>query len=107
MKEEFKDPTGFRAVLSDECWTHIIKGHPEMKPFKGFVEAAIQKPDAIHLGKRDPTCRIFRRRYQEVPGVGEWLHVLVFVDGQSGYVRTAYFAAAWFRASGQQIWPSS
>lgn len=78
-----------------------------MKPFREVVTAAIQKPDAIHLGKRDPTCRICRKRYEDLPGVGKGLHALVFVDGHSGYVKTAYFAAFAFRALGQRIWPSS
>jgi hypothetical protein len=107
MKEARADPTGFRAVLTDECWRHITDRHPEMKPFRKFVGAAIQEPDAIHLGKRDPTCRIYRKRYEDVPGVGKGLHLLVFVGTPRGYVKTAYLVAVAFRALGQQIWPSS
>jgi hypothetical protein len=105
--EEFTDPTGFRVMLTRECWRHIVSRHPEMKPLKEFVVTAIQNPDAIHLGKRDPTCRICRKRYDHVPELGKWLHALVFVDQPSRYVKTAYFAAAGFRQLGQQIWPST
>ena len=107
MQEAILDPSGFKAILTTECWFHIAERHPEMQPFKHLIVEAIQHPDRVYLGKRDPTRRIYRKRHDAVPGVGNSLDLLVFVDGRGGYVATAHFAAYSVRMLGQQIWPSS
>ena len=106
MRERIQDPTGFKAILTDECWSHITTRHPEMGPFRASVVEAIRKPDGIYLGKRDSARRIYRKRHLSVPGVGGSLDLLVFV-GARGYVATAYFAAYSFRMLGALIWPTS
>ena len=98
---------GFRAILTDECWQHITDRHPEMAPFRELVGDAIRQPDAIYLGKRDPTRRIYRKRHLKVPGLGGSLDLLVFVGTARGYVATSYFAAYSFRMLGAMVWPSS
>ena len=98
MQEKFRDPAGFEATLTDACWAHITARHPVMEPFR--------QPDRIHLGKRDPARRIYRKRYAHVPDVGDSLDLLVFVDGVDGYVATAYFRALSLRGLGDLIWPS-
>ena len=107
MEEAISDPSGFEVVLTDECWHHITARHPEMQPFKHLVVETIERADRIYLGKRDSTRRICQKRYESVPGIGNSVDVLVFVDGQSGHVATAYFRAVSFRGLGQQIWPSN
>lgn len=106
MEETISDPTGFRAILTDECWDHITKRHPVMEPFRESVVETIRQPDGIYLGKRDPTRKIYRKRYPHVLGVGDSLDLLVFVGSADGYVATAYFAALSFRMLGSLIWPS-
>lgn len=106
MQENIRDPTGFEAILTEECWGHITSRHPEMVPFRVFVVEALRQPDGIHLGKRDPTRRIYRRRHVSVPGVGYSLDLLIFVGSAGGYVATAYFAAYSFRMLGELIWPT-
>jgi hypothetical protein len=98
---------GFKAILTDECWRHVIARHPEMEPFRELVREALREPDGIYLGKRDPTRRIYRKRHLQVPGVGGSLDLLVFVGSPKGYVATSYFAAYSFRTLGALIWPSS
>jgi hypothetical protein len=107
MDETISDPTGFQVVFTDDCWRHIVSRHPEMQPFKELVAEAIRQPDGIHLGKRDPSRRIYRKRYLQVPGLGGPLDLLVFADGTDGYVATAYFAAYSLRMLGVLKWPSS
>jgi hypothetical protein len=107
MQEKMQDPTGFEAILTDECWSHITTRHPELCPFRAYVVEAIRHPDGIYLGKRDPARRIYRKRHASVPGVGGPLDLLVFVGSARGYVATAYFAAFSFRTLGVLIWPSS
>jgi hypothetical protein len=70
MDEAISDPTGFQAILTDDCWRHIVSRHPEMEPLKQFVVEAIGRPDGIYLGKRDPARRIYRKRHLQVPGSG-------------------------------------
>ena len=106
MEETISDPMGFQAILTDECWQHIAAHHPEMASFRDLVKEAIQQPDGIHLGKRDSTRRIYRKRYKDVPGLGGPLDALVFVGNHDGYVATAYFAAYSVRMLGSLIWPS-
>src|SRR5207248_11528441 len=67
--------------------------HVEMVPFKEFVLESIRQPNGIYLGKRDPTRRIYRKSYLEVPGVGNSLDLLVFLGDDGKHVATAYFAA--------------
>ena len=106
MQEVILDPSGFKAILTDECWLHITERHPEMKPWKHLVVETIQQPDEVYLGRRDPTRRIYRKKYVIVAG-GNLLDLLVFVDNRRRYVATAYFAAYSIRMLGQKIWPSS
>jgi len=108
MEEVILDPSGFKAILTDECWLHITERHPEMSPWKHLVVETIRQPDGVYLGKRDPTRRIYRKRYPTaVVGIGNSLDLLVFVADRRGYVATAHFAAYSIRMLGQQIWPSS
>jgi len=106
MEETISDPTGFQAILTDECWRHISTRHPEMGPFRDLVREAIRQPDAIYLGKRDRRRRVYRKRYADVSGLGGPLDALVFVRSGDRYVATAYFAAYAFRMVGDLIWPS-
>ena len=106
MEETISDPTGFQVILTDECWRHIAAHHPEMEPRRDLVREAIQRSDGIHLGRRDPARRIYRKRCKEVPGLGGPLDALVFVGNEDRYVATAYLAALGFRMLGSLIWPS-
>lgn len=107
MEEAISDPTGFQAILTDECWQHIVSRHPEMRPLKELVLEAIRNPDGIYLGKRDPRRRIYSKRYLQVRGVGDSLSLLVFVGGEDRFVATAYFAAYALRMLGNLIWHSN
>jgi hypothetical protein len=62
MQDNIRDPTGFEAILTDECWSHITSRHPEMVPFRQQVIETIQRPDGIHSGKRDPARKIYRKK---------------------------------------------
>lgn len=108
MDQHVVDPTGLSVILTEQCWFgHITMQHPEMGPFRGEVLQTIQAPDAIYRAKRDPSRRIYTRRYAHVPGVGNELTLLVFAGNEDGYVVTAHFAGHRLRSIGQQIWPSN
>ncbi len=107
MPDIVQDPTGLEVVLTDECWQHVISRHPEMSPLKEFVLETIRQPDGIYCGKRDPTRRIYRKGYSEIPAVGNSLEVLVFLADDGRHVATAYLIAYSFRMLGRLLWPST
>jgi hypothetical protein len=104
MLVEISGPDGFNAVLTDECWHHIVIRHPEMSVARPHVLETLRLPDGIFFGKRDPSRRVYRKRYAVAP-VGSFLDLLVFVDDESHFVATSYFAAYSLRMLGRQIWP--
>lgn len=107
VEEVFRDPTGFEVILTEKCWTeHIIQRHPEIGQYRDLVIGTIKQPDAIYLGKRDPSRRIYLKKYPQVTGIGKWLDLLVFAGNQDRHIATAYFAAYAMRMLGEQIWPS-
>src|SRR5207247_7706262 len=61
MDHHVVDPTGLGVILTEECWLdHITTRHPEMHPFKEMVLETTRAPDAIYVGKRDPSRRSTR-----------------------------------------------
>lgn len=107
MPDIAQDPTGLEVVLTDESWEHIISRHPEMSGLKEFVLETIRQPDGIYWGKRDPTRRIYRKGYSEVPGVGNSLELLVFLADDGTHVAKAYLIGYSFRMLGRLVWPST
>jgi hypothetical protein len=107
LEEVAQDPKGATVVLTDDCWQHITANHPEMLSFRTYVLETIRVPDGIYKGRRDPTRKIYRKTYAQVPGLGNALDLLVFVAEESGYIATAYFCAMSFRMLGAMVWPSS
>lgn len=104
--QRIQDPTGFEVILTEQCWSeHITKRHPEMTPFWTQVVDTVQTPDAIYLGRRDPSTRIYMKKYPSLSDTANWPAMLVYVRA-NGYVATAHLAAKFFRQLGQQIWPS-
>lgn len=107
MDDVILDPTNFRVTLTDQCWhDHIVPRHPEMREFRPLLIDTVRAPHAIYAGKRDPLRRVYSKRYDEVPGLGHSLHLLVFVGNEGGIVATSYFAALALRMVGTLIWPS-
>ena len=106
--EVIRDPAGVEPILTEQCWTgHITKQHPEMAARKDLVRETIRNPDAVYLGKRDPSRRVYVKHGRRSPEGGNFLSVLVFVGNEDRYVATAHFAAEVFRQLGRQIWPTS
>ena len=108
MDEHVVDPTGLGVILTGECWLgHITTRHPEMQPFRERVLETIGAPHAIYLAKRDPSRRVYARKYAHVPGVGNELTLLVFAGNEDGYVAIARFAGHQLRSRGRHVWPSN
>jgi len=106
MPDIVQDPTGLEVVLTDECWEHIGSRHPELLPFKELVLEAIREPIGIYEGKRDPSRRIYKKSYSEVPGVGNSLDVLVFLGDDGKHIATVYLIGYSIRMLGRLVWPT-
>ena len=101
---------GLDVVLDEDHWkTHVLKGHPELLPYRDLVIETLMSPVGVYRSKRDPTARIYVRSYSNVL-IGETLidrtNLRVVVREENGFVATAYFAVAEWRGLGERIWPS-
>jgi hypothetical protein len=82
------DPLGRAITLLDSTWYgHILKGHPEVKHLRHFVEAALANPLEIRASRSDADCRLYYG-----PGPRAGLLVQVVADVVAGVVKTAHFA---------------
>ena len=89
MADSFlEDPLGRRIVLHDRTWFgHVLKGHPEVAPFRALAEAAVLHPFEIRFSAADPDCRVYYGK-----GPDARLRMAVVADVGSGTVKTAYLA---------------
>ena len=100
---------GLQAVLDEAHWeAHVLAGHPELRGKLELVIETLQEADEIFRSKRDPSTRIYLKRYADIM-LGDHLIELttlrVYVRESDGFVVTAYFAAAWWRSLGEKLWP--
>ena len=80
------DPLGRVIVLHDRTWYgHILRGHPEVKEYRGLVEETVQRPDEIRHSRSSADCRLYF-------GLGPRpnVRILVVADIVQGVVRTAH-----------------
>jgi len=83
---EVRDPQGRDVVLLDRIWDgKIARDHPEVRPHREHVLAAVEAPDHV-----EPDPRPDRRRYyrQDV-GPSSWLMVVVSFEQEPGRIITA------------------
>jgi hypothetical protein len=74
------DPDGRSVALSEERWTHIIDGHPELRSFRDGVLEAVQAPSR-RLPGRTLGEEWF---YKAGAGPSRWLKVVVRYDASDG-----------------------
>jgi len=81
---------GVEVTLSEERWRHIVFRHPELTGKMRLVLSVVSAPDetyvdlgfAVHVLKR------------LVGGVSDFLVVIYSVEGERGYIRTAYYTSS-------------
>jgi len=94
------DPLDRRITLHARTWHgHILRGHPEMEPYRRLVANAIENPSSIRLSNSDPDCRLYFGS-----GPRSDIMVMVVVDVASGSVKTAHFARK--LSGGREEWSS-
>ncbi len=65
------DPLGRRLVLHDHTWyEHILKGHPDMRNERAWVEAAVSAPESIHFSTSDRDCQPYYGQSSSPGGMG-------------------------------------
>jgi hypothetical protein len=74
--------------LSEERWLHIVFRHPELKDEVSLVLNAVSSPDEAYV---DGTGAV--HVLKRVGGVSDFLVVIYSVEGQRGYIRTAYYTS--------------
>jgi hypothetical protein len=75
--------------LTDERWSHILAGHPEMSAYHDEVLAAISEPTAIYEGSRGDLIAVS----QQVEGTNK--HIVVAykeTEDYDGFIITAYIS---------------
>ena len=100
---------GVDVVLDEDHWkTHILKRHPELRPYRESVIETLKNSEGVYRSKRNPTVRIYVKKYAKLL-IGETLvenvSLRVFVREEGAFVATAYFAVAEWRGLGEKIWP--
>lgn len=82
------DPMGRTVVLHDRTWSaHVLRGHPEVAPWRALAENAVASPREIRYSTSDADCRIY---YGRGPQTG--LMIAVVADVKLGVVKTVYLA---------------
>jgi hypothetical protein len=80
------DALGRKIILTEERWTHIVDGHPELDGLELALMRAVEAADITVDGKTADTKRVCAKDL----GPARYLVVVVRYAGQTGYVRTAY-----------------
>jgi hypothetical protein len=80
---------GTQVVLSEERWHHIVFRHPELKGKLELVLNVVANPDEAYVDEGGGV-HVLKRLVGEV---SDFLVVIYFVEGQRGYIRTAYYTS--------------
>jgi hypothetical protein len=101
-------------MASKQSWdeghwqSHVLLGHSVLLGKHELVTEKLQNADAAFRSKRDPSTRIYLKRYADIM-LGDHLiektTLRVHVRENDGSVISAYFAAAWWRSLGEKLWP--
>ncbi len=83
---EVVDPDGRRVILDEEGWSHILKEHAEIRPYRDDLIATIVEPDHRRPDPWPGRERFWRRGL----GPSRWLFVVVDFGEDPGRVVTAY-----------------
>ena len=83
------DPQGFRIVVTEETWRHVLDGHPELGTDSEKVWQAITNPDFIVYERRSHLCFCFDRLSRE--GKDIYMVVVVSRHDEGGEMKTAFY----------------
>jgi hypothetical protein len=81
-----RTPDGVQVELTFERWRHIVRAHPELRRWRQSVLVAIHSPTESHHGRKPNE----RWHYLLGAGPSRWLKVVVALEGDRGFVVTAF-----------------
>ncbi len=84
MTNQVTSVEGVSVRLTDERWSHITEGHPELAGWREEVLEAVAHPDSIYLGGKDELLAIKETK------VGKYLVVAYKLAPESGFIITAF-----------------
>ncbi len=90
------DPEGRRVRLSEERWQqHILASRPFLGNFLQDIQAAIERPQVIHMGNRPFTLVYTGRAFPSGFHKGETIRAVARFDRahRQGEVLTAYITS--------------
>lgn len=80
---------GVEVVLSAERWRHIVFRHPELTGKQRLVLHAVSGPDETYVDA-SLAVHVLKRLVGEA---SDFLVVIYSVEGERGYIRTAYYTS--------------
>lgn len=66
MEKGFEDKFRNKIKLTDEHWSHIVKEHPEVEPYKNRLADVLSNPDLIKRSKRNKDTFLYYRYYKDI-----------------------------------------
>jgi len=82
------DTAGLSVVLTDERWSHIAQGHPELVEIEHEIAEAVRAPDAHREGRSAGEVWCYRRLPEG--SRAPWLKVVVRYREEGGWIITAF-----------------
>lgn len=92
----FKNP----IELTDERWHHIIKEHPEVKPYKERMQEVLLMPDYVKRSKRGKDVLLYYKFYGDIFS-GKYL-LAVVMKGLRSFILTCYITD--IIKKGENLW---
>ena len=99
LRFEVQDGRGRTVKVLEPCWSHVLRGHPEMAAAEEAIRLTIRDPDMVIRPANRPKGRGIDRRVNcrlgTLPGYKQ-LYVVVPIDyeGEESWMVTAYIAPA-------------
>ena len=102
MSKETTSVTGAKIKLTHESIEHIIRKHPEVKPYLDQVIETVRKPDLLIQGELGESKAL---KFYESLHVGSKYMVVPYREkGSEGFIITAYFTSSLDRVKGKIVW---
>ena len=77
MEKELKDKFNNSIRIAEKQWSHIIKVHPEVQPYKDRVADVLANPDLVKKSKRNGDIFLYYHYYKDIY---EGKHLLAVVE---------------------------
>ena len=102
MRKEATSVNGARIKLTHDSIEHIIRKHPEVKPYIEQVTETVEKPDLIIQGELGELKAL---KFYESLHIGPKYMVVPYREkGSEGFIITAYFTSSLDRVKGRIVW---